>query len=410
MVSTDFLGSFTPVSWVQIGVRVPLTYVEGDGITEEGLPDFMNPVDGFALGDIELEGKFRLYGDVSSPLVLGASGFVGFPTGAATGGDNLYVGDNVFSGGIRGILDAKIVEELRAALNLTYFIRGDGRVGSTDLGMDFRYSGALSYQITPIFSVMGDIWGSTRFDAANGSNTLEASGGVEFTPLNSGVYIRGAFGGGILQGIGTPDFRGMLGVMYVHESMDEDGDGIKDDLDQCPTIAEDADDYQDDDGCPETDNDEDGIADTDDKCPDRPEDLDKFEDNDGCPEADNDKDGIPDLADRCPNEPENKNGWEDEDGCPDVPDRDSDGVTDDKDKCPDAPEDTDGYADTDGCPDPDNDLDGIPDDEDECVDEPETHNDFEDRDGCPDENPDGTPPRPPPGAAAPPTPAAAPKP
>lgn len=65
------------------------------------------------------------------------------------------------------------------------------------------------------------------------------------------------------------------------------------------------------------DQDEDGIKNEVDKCPEQPEDKDNFEDSDGCPDTDNDKDGIEDSADNCPNEPETKNEFKDNDGCPD---------------------------------------------------------------------------------------------
>jgi outer membrane protein OmpA-like peptidoglycan-associated protein len=84
---------------------------------------------------------------------------------------------------------------------------------------------------------------------------------------------------------------------------DMDGDGIPDNIDQCPRVPEDLDGFQDADGCPDPDNDGDGITDKLDKCPNDPEDRDGFQDEDGCPDPDNDKDGIPDVADKCPNEP-----------------------------------------------------------------------------------------------------------
>ena len=47
----------------------------------------------------------------------------------------------------------------------------------------------------------------------------------------------------------------------------------------------------------------DGILDNVDNCPKTPEDKDGFQDEDGCPDLDNDGDGIPDDKDKCPNEP-----------------------------------------------------------------------------------------------------------
>ncbi len=66
------------------------------------------------------------------------------------------------------------------------------------------------------------------------------------------------------------------------------------------------------------DRDNDGIPDDKDMCGDRPEDADGFEDLDGCPDIDNDLDRVLDIADKCPNVPEQYNGFEDDDGCPDI--------------------------------------------------------------------------------------------
>ena len=105
--------------------------------------------------------------------------------------------------------------------------------------------------------------------------------------------------------------------MVVALTTDRDGDGIPDDVDQCPDVAEDLDGFEDIDGCPDYDNDKDGIYDAQDQCPNDPEDRDGFQDTDGCPDYDNDKDGIPDSLDACPNNPETINGYKDDDGCPD---------------------------------------------------------------------------------------------
>ncbi len=117
---------------------------------------------------------------------------------------------------------------------------------------------------------------------------------------------------------------------------DLDGDGILDDVDECPRQPEDKDGFQDEDGCPEDDNDADGIIDRIDDCPNDPEDRDGHDDTDGCPDPDNDADGLADRVDQCPDDPEDKDGFEDDDGCPDCDD-DKDGVPEcpeAKDKCP----------------------------------------------------------------------------
>jgi OmpA-OmpF porin, OOP family len=119
---------------------------------------------------------------------------------------------------------------------------------------------------------------------------------AEELPLEGFVFLRhdpsdewsimGGPGIGVLPGYGVPTFRIFAGVRYTPTAHDKDGDGIPDDEDKCPDVAEDRDGIEDTDGCPEED-------------------------------PDSDKDGIPDSEDECPDEKETINGREDEDGCPD---------------------------------------------------------------------------------------------
>jgi OOP family OmpA-OmpF porin len=88
---------------------------------------------------------------------------------------------------------------------------------------------------------------------------------------------------GIANAVGVPTFRGVVSAGWAPRNHDKDHDGVPDDVDQCPTIAEDRDGFEDSDGCPDMDNDEDGIVDSLDACP-----LVK-----GVPSADPKKNGCP---------------------------------------------------------------------------------------------------------------------
>jgi hypothetical protein len=382
LLTGDALASLTPIPRLQIGLKVPVSWVSGDGLSDTGVAA-KEGIDAVGMGDVTLEGKYRLHGEIKDPFVVGAGAFVTGPLGRATAKDT-YIGDASPTAGIRGIFDGE-QGPFSFGGNLSAVYRGEGRVGSTTLGPEFRYGVAGGFKPSPVLRVVLDGFGATKFSAKNGTNTLEVDGGIQIMPIDSPIVISAGAGTGLIQGVGVPVVRGFLGFMFVAEGGDRDGDGVKDGDDQCPTIA----------GSPETngcpagarDSDGDTIPDDADKCPKVPEDPDGFQDQDGCPELDNDNDGVPDDQDRCPDKPETKNGYKDDDGCPDEPDRDNDGVPDKLDKCPDAPEDTDGFEDTDGCPDPDNDQDGVPDQQDECGDQPETKNGYQDEDGCPDEVP-----------------------
>lgn len=396
----DLMASLSPMNRLQIGLRVPLAYANGDGIdfATGGPAADGNGLKKFGVGDINLEAKFRLLGEADSPYVLALGADISAPVGGYAF-KGAYVGnESPVTGAVRLIFDGQWEEKLTFGLNLRGVFRQDASIGSeggskTSVGpIDFRYGAGVGYKITPILRVLAEGYGSTQFSDANGTNTLEIDGAVQIAPLDTGITITAGGGAGVLQGIGVPVARGLVGVLYAHEVGDKDGDGIDDRKDQCPTVKEDFDKFEDDDGCPEDDNDGDKIPDAKDKCPDKAENLNGIDDTDGCPDEtpDKDKDGIADQEDKCPEEmggdPKKvlRNPGPNY-GCLDS---DQDGVPDKVDQCKDQPEDTDGFNDTDGCPDPDNDNDGILDDNDECNLEPEIKNGYKDEDGCPDSVPD----------------------
>jgi len=131
------------------------------------------------------------------------------------------------------------------------------------------------------------------------------------------------------------DYVAGLGIQYswggsaTRRAVDTDGDGVNDDVDQCPgTPAGTAVDSS---GCPlPQDDDRDGVTNDIDKCPGTA--AGAKVDASGC-ELDSDGDGVGDGRDQCPNTP--AGAKVDEKGC--ELDSDGDGVADGADKCPDTP-------------------------------------------------------------------------
>ena len=116
----------------------------------------------------------------------------------------------------------------------------------------------------------------------------------------------------------SPERKAEMRDRWKQERLsDRDHDGMPDDIDACPDVAEDHLGSDPNDGCPmPADRDGDGIPDQFDKCPDVPEDKDGVDDGDGCPEDDADSDGIPDVQDACPKEPGQKSSDPKKNGCP----------------------------------------------------------------------------------------------
>ena len=274
----DLLGSVTLARPFSIGLDLPL-YLAQSG-------DY-NPSFG-GLGDVRLVPKLRLLDDRESVgLALAVELRAPTHTGDYNGGARMVQGIPKL------IFDHRFTRTgWRIGANAGVALRKSTDFYNVHAGSEFDYAVALGY----------------RFGGINGKVELggELNGGVglsqqdsEEVPLEGFVYLRvdpseewevmGGPGIGMLPGYGVPTFRGFIGVRYRPTSHDKDGDGIADDEDKCPDLAEDRDGYQDTDGCPEED-------------------------------PDSDHDGVPDRDDDCPNAKETINGVDDDDGCPDTGD------------------------------------------------------------------------------------------
>jgi len=255
---------------------------------------------------------------------------------------------------------------------------------SRSLGTQITYGfGLAAGLVKDRLDLLAEVYGYADVTGNDRAFPLEVLGALKVYLAQNSFLMFGAGAGAVGNGgehTGSSRVRAFIGFIYEPRIGDRDGDGIRDNIDQCPDQPEDRDGFQDEDGCPDLDNDNDGIPDSKDNCPN----VKGTWERQGCPaDGDSDGDGVPDSQDKCPNDAEDIDGFEDDDGCPDF-DNDKDGIPDHLDQCPNEPEDKDGFEDNDGCPDLDNDNDRIPDKLDKCPTEPETYNGVEDEDGCPD--------------------------
>lgn len=367
---------------IYAGLPVVL-WMNGEDTTGLGVP----AADGSGLGDIYLGARVRLLGERDDSFGLGLQLTGTFPTGGGA-----YRGDNFLT------IHPELLAEIRAdILRITFNVGGRFRENQTfqsaagaaevtvgdqltfGLGISVPLYGTHLAPGTTRLDLHVQAWGSTAFNNFfdREETPFEALGGLKLHH-QSGLVAGISGGTGLNRGFGSPDFRaiGTIGwappgeaaaVVESNPDVDTDGDGLMDNVDECPTEPEDVDSFEDENGCPDPDNDNDGILDADDQCPMDPEDMDTFEDENGCPDPDNDEDGILDTGDECPMQPEDFDQFEDENGCPD-PDNDGDGVMDGSDNCPLEA----GVVANNGCPDADRDGDTVVDRLDNCPDEPGT--------------------------------------
>jgi len=412
LLSANVLFTISPLSFWDIGASLPF-YYDWSGI--EDLNDG-------GLGDIEISMKIapRLtkkfyyqgyYLGVTIPVGMAKNGL--FPRHPYFLDDrNVNPAQSFYSSrnaAIKGLLLFTFdIQELAENVPLQIHVNGGGVITATRQKQRNTVIASMGLELKPadFISLFTDLHGESRWNIFSDKldpryDPVYLSPGFRINSP-SGLYLQFAgdfslssrdeearstwnkkgytYQTEVIPRYGVQFLFGWNGFITIQ---DEDHDGIKNDVDRCPKDAEDIDNFEDSDGCPDLDNDKDGIPDTQDKCINEPEDKDGFNDEDGCPDPDNDADGIIDLKDQCPKISEDFDGFEDTDGCPDV-DNDKDGVPDSLDRCPNDVEDFDNFEDADGCPDIDNDKDGIPDLKDKCPDEPEVFNNVDDKDGCPD--------------------------
>jgi outer membrane protein OmpA-like peptidoglycan-associated protein len=303
------------------GMPFALVLRGSDMATGVGVP----AANGAGLGDAYLGVRGRIFGEEDDVFVLGAQATLTFPSAGVPNAAG-YRGEGSVSVHPELLAEFRPGLDSRIVLNLGALIR---REDAPELNLQFRDE--LTFGVgfgIPVWRDEADrrthvdayaqIYGSTPFTAAFTRETtaLEATAGAKLFHA-SGVVSGLAIGPGLARGMGTPDLRVVATVGWAmpepradggqrpSERVDRDEDGVLDPDDACPTEAEDADGFEDEDGCPEPDNDGDGVLDPGDPCPNQP----GTAATQGCPDRDGDR--VPDQADRCPDEP----GSVDNHGC-----------------------------------------------------------------------------------------------
>ncbi len=388
MLAGEISGAYGLMENLQVGASLPMVFtMSGDGLDPATAGTAADGLSVSGIGDMRLEAKYAFLR--RNNLHLAGIGAMTVPTSVGSGGSK-YLGDDLPS--VRGRIAAQWGDpagKLTLGANAGLILRKPREIYSSTVGQQISYGGAAAFKVTPRFAMIGEVFGRAGLGGLDLDNSpLEVAGAVRVKATTDFAILVGG-GAGLLEGIGSPGLRVFVSVGWAPDYADTDGDGIANNRDKCPLLAEDRDGWEDGDGCPDEDNDGDKRLDGEDKCPNKSEDFDGFEDDDGCPDLDNDGDGINDLEDRCANFAEDGKGPHDKDGCPaSKRDSDADGVFDDKDACPKQEEDSDGFEDWDGCPEDDNDGDGLADGVDKCPLCKEDKDDFEDDDGCPDNDND----------------------
>jgi outer membrane protein OmpA-like peptidoglycan-associated protein len=278
-LTLDLLGSVGLWDFAELAVHLPVDLVyEGEDVVAGGQALAAST----GVGDLRLMPKFRLLAGESFGVGLAVP--IRLPTGddaALRGAGDVTVEPKLLLSWWAGRVS------LGANVGYRLHTSDEGRQGPG--GDELSFGGLLRYRLPfagDSVVLSAELVGGLETDSDDDQSRnlpMEALLGaiVELSPSWQ-LYFGG--GAGVHDGVGTPDFRLVFGIRYTSVGFsDRDRDGIYDERDRCPDSAEDMDDFEDEDGCPDRDNDSDGIIDDEDECPDAAEDP-GGRDNDGCPE------------------------------------------------------------------------------------------------------------------------------
>ncbi len=303
------------------------------------------------LGDLRLLAKLRLLGGApADPLGLALEGVLG----ATTHGDDDWLGEAGPWAELRLLAERPGGRGPSLLAALGYRRRAPTRLMDLRIADQVQATAAAEQALGRLgLSLFAELNTSLILGSEGGDDpalgsrrwALEGLGGLQWRSCE-GPSVLAGLGQGLLQGLGAPDLRALVSLVWgpsaecgreraararqdaaQREALEQARAGEQERQEAAVAAAlaarrrEEAEAAR-----PENqarwvaadpDPDGDGATAPLDQCPNEPEDRDGNADEDGCPDPDDDADGIPDATDRCPREAEVINGVDDEDGCPD---------------------------------------------------------------------------------------------
>lgn len=272
----DLLASLTVAGPFSIGLDLPFFLAQ----TGAPAPSFAG------LGDLRIVPKLRILDD-RKIFGLGLVAEVRAPT---------HLGD--FAGGARNVVvwpklvvDHRFgVSGFRMGANVGALVRQGTTFLNIQAASEFTYAAALGIRFggpDGKVELGGEAEGAVGFVATNVEELpLEARAYIKVNPTDEWEITAGP-GFGAIPGYGIPIFRAFAGVRFTPTSHDLDHDGVTDNEDACPDVAENNNGIEDNDGCPDEDRDDDsdGVPNSEDQCLDQKETINGIQDEDGCPDG-----------------------------------------------------------------------------------------------------------------------------
>ena len=203
----DLFGVVGLTDWWQAGLSVPVVFYEefNDIATKTSSKSLQ-------MSDVRFEMKFNLLDPFLNKIGISVSPYVLFPTGSG----ERFVGNNSFAGGLEAIVDGRIGDRLRMALNLGYRARDGVIVLNTEQDDQFTYGLGANLKTWRWLEAIGEVYGNTSHFFSNAAESpIEFLAGLRFFPKDPERFSITPFGGvGLTSGLGSPDIRVGVSITY----------------------------------------------------------------------------------------------------------------------------------------------------------------------------------------------------
>ena len=201
------------------------------------------------LGDVALDLKGAILEDGRAPLGLALGARLGFPTATVDGS----LGTEGLAADL-GLYVHKDVGEATFLANLGTRAQPEAVLENVTIDDQLFFGLGMGISATDTLDLSAELAGHRSYGVTDApvAHPMEILPGASLRPGGGDLVLRTAVGLPLGNGIGAPQTRVLLAVAIEPPAeRDRDGDGLLDEVDQCPEVPEDLDAWRDDDGCPE---------------------------------------------------------------------------------------------------------------------------------------------------------------
>jgi hypothetical protein len=186
---------------VRLGLDVPLhTYAQGYDLDAAG---------SYVLGDVRADLRAELLPRGDRPLGLALAGGLTIPTGNGAA----FLGEPGVSGSFRGILSGAVNKTLLAAnLGWVFAAASDLPAGGV-WGQRMVWAGGVRQELSQQWSAAAELNGTVFVGggAPGGTAPIEGLLSARWAPIDA-IALRAGLGRGLTGGLGSPSFRGVIGL------------------------------------------------------------------------------------------------------------------------------------------------------------------------------------------------------